>query len=153
MQVHPIKFIKPKTEIEAAFIYDDKLTWFKGTVRRLNFYGHDEKGRFVNCWIDYDDGESIQDAFFYDCDFNLNSQEDAWRFTGTIALLMSLVIQNQEWYSESDASSDDGSESSCESHITRRRSWLTFIYDTLPVVNTIMLSYITFTKFFSLIEV
>lgn len=150
MQVHPIKFIKPKTEIEAAFFYGDELQWFKGTVRKLNFYGHDEKGRFVNCWIDYNDGETVPDAFFYDCDFNLNIRGDAWRFTGTIALLMSLVIQNQhDWCSSSSESSssdisDNESEAGGESQDTKKRTWLKFIYDALPVMNTLMLSILTF---------
>jgi hypothetical protein len=142
MQIHPIKFIKPKTELEVAFIFDDELEWFKGIVRKVNFYGYDEKGRFVNCWIDYNDGESVTDAFLYDCDFNLQPCYDAWRFTGTIALLMSLVIQNQD-SSSSDSSSDgscDGGAASASAKVPAR-TWSEFIYDALPIVNTVMLTY------------
>jgi hypothetical protein len=160
MQVHPIKFIKPKTELEVAFASGDdpdEIEWYKGTVRHLNFYGHDNKGRFVNCWIDYDDGESVPDAFFYDCDFNIKLKDDAWRFTGTIALLMSLVIQNQDWYSEAsesewnseesdtDSAWESNSDASKNTVISKKKySIFGLLYKSIPVINTIMLSYLTY---------
>ena len=153
MQVHPIKFIKPKTEVEVAFASGDnpdEIEWYKGTVRRLNFYGHDNKGRFVNCWVDYDDGESVPDAFFYDSDFNIKLKDDSWRFTGAIALLMSLVVQSEECKSESECECESeawelNSEESKTTVVSQnKKCFFGFLHKTIPVINTIMLSYIIY---------
>jgi hypothetical protein len=158
MHVYPTKFIKPKTELEVAFASsdrEDEIEWYKGTVKRLNFYGHDNKGRFVNCRIDYDDGETVPDAFFYDCDFNMKLKNDSWRFVGNIAVLMSLVngenesesSEEEAWDSSSSEDSDESDDSEAsETTVISKKKCGVFgcLYKIIPVINTIMLSYITY---------
>ena len=171
MEVYPIKFIKSKTELEVAFAstdHDDEIEWYKGTVRHLNFYGHDNKGCFVNCWIDYADGETVPDAFLYNCDFNMKLTNDAWRFVGNIAMLMSLVAGEAGGANEAneasgasgaseasgedekawDSSSSEASEASeaSETTVISKKKCGVFgcLYKIIPVINTFMLSYITY---------
>lgn len=91
----PVRFIRPGTEVEARFIGEnDRLEWYKGTVKRVNFFGDDNSGTFINCSVLYEDGELVEESVFYDKDFDQEDNLDSWRFDGTVTMLISYIRQH-----------------------------------------------------------
>jgi hypothetical protein len=95
INIQPIKFIKKGTELEVRFLGDDdKYKWYTGIVHEINYYGEDISAKFINCQILYEDGEVVNDANFYNDNFNDEDNIDAWRFVGNISMLISFIIKN-----------------------------------------------------------
>lgn len=100
--VHPIRFIKNGTELEIQFIDADNydtLKWYKGIVSNVVSFGNDENGSFIECDIEYDDGEIEKRSRLYDKEFN-NEGVDSWKFVGNITLLLSFLMQNNREISD-----------------------------------------------------
>ena len=98
VDIHPVKFIKVGTELEVRFIdsENDTYKWYGGIVSNVSSFGNDDNGGFVECDIDYKDGECEKKARLYDKDFHNDNSEDSWKFVGTFSLLISFVLQNTE---------------------------------------------------------
>ncbi len=100
--VQPIRFIKNGAELEIKFVdadNNDTLKWYKGVVSNVISFGNDDDGGFIECDIDYDDGEVEKLKRLYDKDFN-NENPDSWRIVGNITLLLSLLMKNSEELSD-----------------------------------------------------
>lgn len=93
VNIKPIKFIKKGVELEVRFIDNDDHKWYKGVVQKINNFGIDDRGHYVNCVIVYDDGEIENEAIFYDVDFDGDGL-DSWKFVGNISILLSFIIKN-----------------------------------------------------------
>ena len=111
--IQPSTFVCPGEKIEAVFLDDDKKKWYKGTVVKVNKYSEDKYGRYVECKVEYEDGEVVDDARFYDCDFNDSESSDAWRFTPTLTRVIEALdetkreIQDMKDETYTDDDSDD----------------------------------------------
>lgn len=72
------KFIKKGFTIESKFVNidDDRMDWYKGVVTKVNKYGEDRFGCYVECNIQYDDGELVKNHRLYDTDYG----DEVWRF-------------------------------------------------------------------------
>lgn len=93
MNFKPVQFIKQGGVIEARFINDDdEPQWFKGVVQRINKVGE----TYIDCVVLYEDGELVDHAVFYNDDFDNNESLDAWRFEGTMSLLIEFLTRNSE---------------------------------------------------------
>jgi hypothetical protein len=92
MNFKPVQFIKQGSVIEARFINDDELQWFKGVVQRINKVG----ATYVDCVVLYEDGELVDNAVFYNDDFDNHESPDAWRFEGNMSLLIEFLTKNSE---------------------------------------------------------
>ena len=83
--VQPNTFVKVGEKVEVVFLNsDDVPSWYKGIIVRVDHHGKDSHGNYVECDVDYEDGESVTDTRFYDCDFNDENSLDAWRFSNSL---------------------------------------------------------------------
>ena len=100
IDVEPIRFIKIGKELEVRFfgVDDDEYKWYKGVVSDIVSFGNDEHGGFIECDIDYEDGEKEKRTRLYNKDYNSESVQyvDTWRFVGTISLLITYLMKNTE---------------------------------------------------------
>jgi len=98
LDIKPSRFFKAGTDIEARFVGDEdgNLKWYVGTVQDITYFGEtSEGGSYVVCTVLYGDGEYVEDAVFYDNDFEKDNSLDNWRFVGPISqLLLYLREQN-----------------------------------------------------------
>ena len=81
--VNPSQFVQGQA-IEVIFLEDDKPRWYKGLVKGVDHYGEDNNGTYVECKVEYEDGEVVDDARFYDCDYDNDESLDSWRFSSSM---------------------------------------------------------------------
>lgn len=81
--IQPSTYIRGQ-HVEAIFLEDDKPKWYKGTVKSVDHYGEDNHGTYVECEVEYEDGEVLEDARFYDCDFENDESLDSWRYSSSL---------------------------------------------------------------------
>lgn len=79
MSICACDFVYEKERIEVLFKEDEGCTWYFGVIKKIHYHGEDEYGAFVECDIDYDDGDEETETRLYDCDYNLD-KPDTWRF-------------------------------------------------------------------------
>lgn len=93
--IQPSTFVCPGEKIEAIFLDNDQKKWYKGTVVKVHKHREDKYGHFAECRIEYDDGEVVDDARFYDCDFNDSESSDAWRFSPTLTRVIEALDETK----------------------------------------------------------
>jgi hypothetical protein len=81
--IKPSKFVVGQS-VDVVFLEDDKSKWYKGLVKNVNHYGEDNNGTYVECKVEYEDGDIVDDARFYDCDFENDDSLDSWRFSSSL---------------------------------------------------------------------
>lgn len=81
--VNPSTFIRGQ-HVEAIFIENDKPKWYKGYVKNVNHFGEDNHGTYVQCEVEYEDGDVFEDVCFYDCDYENEESLDSWRYTTSL---------------------------------------------------------------------
>jgi hypothetical protein len=97
MEIKPVYFITPNSEVQIKYKDEkDEYVYYSGLVKCVNNYGTDEIGSYVNCSIDFDDGESVPESLLYNKDFeNINSDE-TWKFKSNISLLVKYVVEHNK---------------------------------------------------------
>lgn len=93
MDIEPIYFLTPSTKVLVKFKNDDQYEYFPGVVTKINHYGKDANGGYINCSIDYDDGETVSDSQLYNNDFDENT-EDSWKFDSNISYLIKYMVKS-----------------------------------------------------------
>jgi hypothetical protein len=81
--IQPSQFVMGQP-VEVVFLEDDKPKWYKGLVQSVDHSGEDNNGTYVECKVEYEDGEVVDDARFYDCDFENDESLDSWRFASSL---------------------------------------------------------------------
>jgi hypothetical protein len=81
--VNPSTFIRGQ-HVEAIFMENDKPKWYKGYVKNVNHFGEDNHGTYVQCEVEYEDGDVFEDVCFYDCDYENEESLDSWRYTTSL---------------------------------------------------------------------
>lgn len=87
--VKPSSFVTKGEKVEVLFMNeDDNPSWYKGIVMEIHHSGEDDYGTYVECEVEYEDGEVIKDSRFYDCDFNNSDSLDTWKFSNMVTMLI-----------------------------------------------------------------
>ena len=81
--VNPSQFVLGQ-RVEAIFLEEDKPKWYKGVVKSVGHFGEDNHGTYAECVVEYEDGEVIDDARFYDCDYENEESLDSWRYSSSL---------------------------------------------------------------------
>lgn len=85
----PSSFISIGENIEVLFMNkENQPVWYKGIIKDNIIYGYDKYGTYVDCDIQYEDGEFVYNARFYDCDFNNTDSLDTWKFSNIVTKLI-----------------------------------------------------------------
>lgn len=110
--IQPSLFVKEGEKIEVVFLNEEEEpSWYKGVVTKVDHYGKDNHGEYVECDVDYEDGETVTDTRFYDCDFNDETSLDAWRFSSSLTR----VIETLDDTKKEIEMLREGSDGSCDS--------------------------------------
>lgn len=92
----PTHFVVPGVCIKSRFVNEDTgegYRYYNGNVNSINSYGRDVNGTYVSCNIEYEDGETVSDAYLYDKDFEKEDSEDCWYFESKDSMLIKWVNQ------------------------------------------------------------
>ena len=94
--VKPSGFVQKNETVEVMFMENDVPRWYKGVVTDVNHRGKDAYEHYVECAVQYDDGEFVPDARFYDCDFNNPESTDSWRFPTSLTGVLTILDKTQK---------------------------------------------------------
>lgn len=70
--------------------FDD--TFYAGKIKDVNGIGHDEHGYCVDCKVEYEDGDVVDNETFYSKDFENDDSEDNWKILPTPTSLLIKTI-------------------------------------------------------------
>lgn len=85
--VSPSSFVETGEKIHAVFVDNDVVQWHEGVVMKLHKKSVDENGKFADCSVLFDDGDTL-DTILHDVDFCSKESLDAWRFPWTTSKLI-----------------------------------------------------------------
>jgi hypothetical protein len=97
MEIEPIYFLTPGTDVLVKFKNDDEeYQYFPGRVKHINYFGKDERGGYINCYITYEDGEEVSESFLYNQDFENPDSDDGWKFASNVSLLIKYMVESHQ---------------------------------------------------------
>ena len=94
----PISHIKVPIEIEAKFLNEqgDKFQYYRGTITKLHSVQENDRGKFVECDVIYDDGDEVYHTIFNEADFE-SDDDDSWRFAdGSSSKIIKMLAINSK---------------------------------------------------------
>lgn len=92
--VQPSSFVERGTTLKNRFVNEDTGEGFKlyeGYVEDVIEHGENENGTYVCCSVVYEDGETVQDLYLYDSDYEDEDSDLCWSIVSKDSLLISWI--------------------------------------------------------------
>lgn len=96
MDYEPVFFITQDIDLLIKFKNEDEYEYYKGNVKKINYFGRDQNGGFINCHVVYDDGEEVEDEQLYNKDFENLESDATWKITTNTSLLIKYLVETNK---------------------------------------------------------
>lgn len=88
--ISPSNFVDVGEKVHAVFVDGDVAKWYEGEVKLVTTRSEDKDGKFVECDVLFNDGETLE-TVLHDADFCNKDSLDSWRFSWSTSRLIQEV--------------------------------------------------------------